>query len=66
MSDYKMILGSVHLKQLEVDFEKQRKQGALEELARIRNHLDLLPNRHFKEYLRSNIIKRIKELEGKQ
>jgi len=39
-----------------------RKQGALEELVRFRNHLDVLPNRHFKEYLRSVIIKRIKEL----
>ena len=37
--------------------------GALEERAMIKDQLDVLPNRHFKEYLRSAIIKRIKDLE---
>jgi len=41
-----------------------RTQGAVEELERIRNQLDVLPKRHFKEYLRSAIIKRIEELKG--
>jgi hypothetical protein len=45
--------------------ELGKKQGALEELTLIRNQLDVLPNRHFKKYLRSVLIKRIKELKEK-
>jgi hypothetical protein len=48
----------------EDSFNIGKKQGAVEELERIRNQLDVLPKRHFKEYLRSAIIKRIEELKG--
>jgi len=47
---------------IEIIKDKARKQGALEELTLIRNQLDVLPNRHFKEYLRNVLIKRINEL----
>ena len=60
-SDFDLLHHAVNLV-VKSELKEKQKQGALEELTLIKNYLCVLPNRHFKEYLRSVLINRIKEL----
>ena len=63
MSDYQTINPKVNIKSNRIIFEEGKRQGALEELKKFKNEIELVENRHMRQKLIHNITDRIKELE---
>ena len=62
MSDYQTINPKVNIKSNRIIFEEGKRQGALEELKKFKNEIELVENRHMRQKLIHNITDRIKEL----